>query len=70
MQTINIHEVSSIKLSEVTSFDKSANRRAFNVRNLEIMDAYGNRITIELFAHDPQALTINADWNQGQSIIV
>ena len=65
MQTINIHDVSSIKLS-----DKSSNRRAFNVRTLDIIDAYGHKIVIELFAHDPQALTINADWNQDQAITV
>lgn len=70
MQTINIHDVSSIKLSEVSSFDKSSNRRAFNVRTLEIIDAYGHKITIELFSHDPQALTINAEWNQEQLITV
>ena len=57
MQTINIHEVTSVKLGTVSTFAKSSNRKAFNVRTLEITDAYGNKIAIELFATDREFLT-------------
>jgi hypothetical protein len=70
MQTINIHEVSSITLSEVSSFDETSHRPAFNVRRLTIIDNNGYKIDIELFSSDLKALTINADWNNGQLITV
>jgi hypothetical protein len=58
MQTISIHDVNRITLSEVTSFKKSATRKAFNVRTLEIIDIHGNRMTIDLFGNDLDSLAI------------
>ena len=68
MQTINIHEVQSITLSEVSSFDQTSNRPAFNVRRLTIIDSNGYKIDVELFSNNAKALTVIADWNQDQSI--
>ena len=68
MQTISIHEITSIELGEVSSFEKTSDRAAFHVRHLIITDASGYRIAIDLFSNDQKALTINADWNQNQSI--
>lgn len=68
MQTINIHEVTSVKLGTVSTFAKSSNRKAFNVRTLEITDAYGNKIAIELFATDREFLTLNPNQEELESI--
>jgi hypothetical protein len=68
MQTLSIHEITSIELGEVSHFEKSSNRKAFYVRHLIIVDLNGNKIDIDLFSNDQNALTINADWNQNQSI--
>ena len=68
MQTLSIHEIKSIELESIQSFDAEKNRAAFSVRALNITDINGNKITIDLFSHDVKALTINADWNQDQSI--
>ncbi len=68
MQTINIHEVQSITLSEVSSFDQTSSRPAFNVRRLTIIDSNGYKIDVELFSDNAKALTVIADWNQDQSI--
>lgn len=68
MQTLSIHQITSIELGEVSSFEKTRDREAFHARHLIITDANGNRLAIDLFSNDPKALTINADWNQGQSI--
>jgi hypothetical protein len=70
MQTLSIHEIKSIELESTQSFDAEKNRAAFSVRALNITDIHGNKITIDLFSHDLKALTINADWNQGQSIVL
>lgn len=70
MQTLNIHQVQSVTLSEASHYEAEINREAFSVRRLEVTDISGNKISIELYANDPKALTINADWNDGQSIIV
>lgn len=70
MQTLSIHEIKSIELGEVSSFEKTSNRKAFHVRHLIIIDLNGNKLEIDLFSNDKKALTINADWNQGQSIVL
>jgi hypothetical protein len=61
MQTLSIHDVKTITLSEITSFTKSPNRKAFTVRNLEITDIHGNRMQIDLFGNDTDSLLINGE---------
>lgn len=70
MQTLNIHDIKTITLSEITSFDRDSNklREAFSVRRLDIIDINGNKTSIELFADNAKDLTIIADWNNDQSI--
>jgi hypothetical protein len=58
MQSINIHDIKSITLSEVTSFKKTTTRKAFTVRKLEVLDIHGNRINIDFFGHDLDSLAI------------
>lgn len=65
---LNIHQITSITIDEVFSFEKTPSRDAFSVRHLKITDANGNVVTLDLFSDDAKALTIHADWNQGQSI--
>jgi len=70
MQTLNIHDIKSITLSEVSNFERNADklREAFSVRRLNITDISGNRISIELYADDAKALTVIADWNQDKTV--
>jgi hypothetical protein len=68
MQTLNIHQVQSVTLSEISHYEAEINREAFSVRRLEVTDTSGNKISIELYANDAKALRVIADWNQDQSI--
>ena len=70
MQTLNIHDIKSITISEISNFDRDSNklREAFSVRRLDIIDINGNKTSIELFADNAKDLTIVADWNNDQSI--
>lgn len=70
MQTINIHSIKSIELGKVSTYKTSSTRSGFSARRLTIIDENGNKIDIELFSKDPEALTLNAEWNQDQSITV
>lgn len=70
MQTLNIHDIKSITISEISNFDRDSNklREAFSVRRLDIIDINGNKTSIELFADNAKDLTIVADWNNDKSI--
>ncbi len=70
MQTITIHEVKTIELLTVESFEADSNSAALNTRRLRVEDKDGNSYEIVLFSNDANALTINADWNENQSITV
>jgi len=70
MQTITIHDVKTIELLTVESFEADSNSAAFNTRRLRVEDKDGNSYEIVLFSNDAKALTINADWNENQSITV
>lgn len=56
MQTINIHDVKSITLSEIYNFEKTSTRGAFSVRHLTIIDKNDYKIDIELYSDDAKDL--------------
>lgn len=68
MQTITIHDVKSVELLKTEHFEADKEGAAFNTRRLRVEDKDGNICELVLFSSDEKALTITADWNQGQSI--
>lgn len=68
MQTLTIHQVTSIQINETEHYPSDKQGNAFNTRRIKVEDITGSIFEIVLFADDAKALTMNADWNQGQSI--